>query len=167
MSKLRRYHTAGNWYFISCVTYLRHPILTEHADLLTSAIATARTRLEHEVHACVIMPDHFHLVVESKGADISKVMQRIKMGFAANWRRREGVRRGRVWQHRFWDHIIRDQNDLNHHIDYVHYNPVKHGFVLSPFEWEHSSIHAYLIEGIYDRDWVRRDPPHFDGDFGE
>lgn len=167
MSKLRRYHTAGNWYFISNVTYLRRPILIENADLLRSAFDTARARQRFDLLAWVILPDHFHAMIDSKENDISRIMQRIKMGFAANWRRREEIIRGRVWQNRFWDHIIRDQEDLNNHIDYIHYNPVKHGFVASPFDWEYSSIHEYLRNGMYDRNWGQRDVPPFQGEFGE
>lgn len=167
MSKLRRYHTLGNWYFISNVTYLRRPLLIEHADILHSAFDTARARVAHDVHAWVILPDHFHIVIDSKENNISRIMQRIKMGFAANWRRREGVDRGRVWQIRFWDHILQDQRDLNAHIDYIHYNPVKHGLKTSPFDWEQSSIHDYLREGVYDPEWGRREAPPMEGNFGE
>ncbi len=74
---------------------------------------------------------------------------------------------GRVWQHRFWDHIIRDDDDLNNHTDYIHYNPVKHGFVTSPFDWPHSSIHRFLEMGNYTLDWGRREDVLFVGDFGE
>jgi len=167
MSNLRRYHTAGNWYFITNVTYLRRPVLVEHADLLLSAFERCRERVAHDLHAWVILPDHFHAVINSKDGDMSGIMQRIKMGFAAHLRLRTGNRRGRVWQNRFWDHVIRDEEDLNRHIDYIHYNPVKHELASSPFEWKHSSIHQFHLEGIYDQDWGRRDAPQFDGNFGE
>jgi len=74
---------------------------------------------------------------------------------------------GRVWQNRFWDHIIRNQEDLNRHIDYIHFNPVKHGFVKSPFDWSHSSIHKYHAEGFYTRGWGLIDTLKFKGEFGE
>jgi len=167
MSNLRRYHTAGNWYFITSVTYLRRPVLVDNVDLLLSSFDRAQEQVAHDLHAWVILPDHFHAVINSKDGDISGIMQRIKMGFAAKWRLRAQVRQGRVWQNRFWDHVIRDEDDLNRHIDYIHYNPVKHGLVSSPFEWQHSSMHRFHQEGIYNQDWGRRDVPQLDGEFGE
>jgi putative transposase len=58
-----------------------------------------------------------------------------------------------TWQRRFWEHLIRDENDLNDHIDYIHYNPVKHGLVTEPSMWEYSSFHKYVNEGILPKDW--------------
>jgi putative transposase len=58
-----------------------------------------------------------------------------------------------IWQRRFWEHWIRDENDLNHHIDYVHYNPVKHGLVSRAQDWKNSSFHEFVEMGYYDRDW--------------
>ena len=132
-----------------------------------SAFGRARNRVAFDLHAWVVLPDHFHAIVDSKDADISGIMQRIKMSFAASWRVRMSTKRGRVWQHRFWDHVIRDETDLNAHIDYIHYNPVKHSLANSPFDWQQSSIHQFHKEGFYDSDWGRRDILHFDGDYGE
>ncbi len=89
------------------------------------------------------------------------------MSFGTLWRKRMNLLRGRVWQNRFWDHIIRDQEDLNRHIDYVHFNPVKHGYVNLPFDWTHSSIHEYHADGFYPRDWGLRDTTVIKGKFGE
>jgi REP-associated tyrosine transposase len=72
-----------------------------------------------------------------------------------------------IWQRRFWDHIIRNQTDLNKHIDYIHYNPVKHGYVNSPFEWEYSSIHVYRDKGYYQSDWGMKEDLNIGGEFGE
>ena len=59
-----------------------------------------------------------------------------------------------VWQRRFWEHLIRDQQDFARHMDYIHYNPVKHGHVMCPHQWEHSSFHRWVKEGVYRRDWL-------------
>jgi putative transposase len=74
---------------------------------------------------------------------------------------------GRIWQRRFWDHIIRNEADLNRYIDYIHYNPVKHGFAQSPFSYLHTSIHEYQKEGYYQADWGAKETPGFKGDYGE
>jgi len=62
-----------------------------------------------------------------------------------------------TWQRRFWEHLIRDENDLNNHIEYIHYNPVKHGLVTEPATWEYSSFHKYVADGILPKDWGMAD----------
>jgi putative transposase len=74
---------------------------------------------------------------------------------------------GRVWQNRFWDHLIRDARDYDNHFHYIHYNPVKHGYVNDPFKHEYSSLHKYYKQGFYDRDWGVREEIEIKGDFGE
>ena len=58
-----------------------------------------------------------------------------------------------IWQRRFYDHIIRDENDLTSHLDYIHYNPVKHGYVNAPKYWKYSSFEKYVDKNLYDRNW--------------
>jgi len=167
MSNLRRYHREGNFYFVTNVTYNRCPILTKNAQLLKHATRIAQAKKPFELLAWVILPDHLHLVIGSSSWDISKLLQTIKMSFGASYRKRMGISSGRVWQNRFWDHILRDQDDLNRHIDYVHYNPVKHGLTRSPFDWKWSSIDDYHSEGFYTDDWGRKEPDWKGIDFGE
>ena len=59
----------------------------------------------------------------------------------------------RLWQNRFWEHTIRDENDLNTHLNYIHYNPVKHGYAKSVKDWEYSSFHKFVKKGLYDINW--------------
>jgi len=167
MSILRRYQRDGDRYFITNVTYKRNPILVENIDLFWKGFDTVKEKSIYDIMAWVVLPDHFHLVIDPKGQDISNIVQRIKMSFGALWRKRMGLFSGRVWQNRFWDHIIRDQKDLNRHIDYIHFNPVKHGYVNSPYDWPHSSIHKYYEEGFYSRDWGLMEVIEFQGEFGE
>jgi putative transposase len=63
-----------------------------------------------------------------------------------------------VWQRRFWEHWIRDQADWRRHVDYVHYNPVKHGYAARAADWRPSSIHGYIRDGVYPRDWGACEP---------
>ena len=128
---------------------------------------SVRQRIDHELIAHVILPDHFHVIFDPHERDFTGIMQRVKMSFDMHYRRGAGLSSGRVWQHRYWDHVIRDQSDLNRHIDYIHYNPVKHGFARSPLDWEHSSIHEYAERGLYQRDWGQSEAFKFDGEFGE
>ena len=167
MSKLLRYYSPGNAYFVTAVTYRREAILLEHVDLFWRALQSVRRNANFEPIAWVVLPDHFHMVINPGGENLSSLMQRIKMSFATNYRKRRGIYRGRVWQNRFWDHVIRDDDDMNRHIDYIHYNPVKHGFVVSPFDWEQSSIRDYHKRGLYELDWGQAESLVFEGGFGE
>jgi putative transposase len=62
-------------------------------------------------------------------------------------------REGTIWQRRFWEHVIRDQRDFVNHVNYVHYNPVKHGLVKRASDWPFSSFHRYVDAGLYSRGW--------------
>ncbi|MEW5794757.1 MAG: transposase [Candidatus Zixiibacteriota bacterium] len=117
--------------------------------------------------AWVVLPDHMHMLVHVSDGDISSIVRRIKLSFSTNLRARLGMREGRIWQYRFWDRIMRDQDDLNKHIDYIHYNPVKHGLIDNPFMWRFSSAADYLKDGYYQSDWGVREPIEFEGEFGE
>ena len=68
-----------------------------------------------------------------------------------------------IWQDRFWEHTIRDENEFSNYIDYIHFNPVKHGYVQSPIEWKYSSIHEYIKRGIYEADWTLLEEPYIEG----
>ena len=167
MSKLLRRYSPGRVYFVTAVTHQRAPLLIENRDLFRLSIKKVRPILPFDLIAWVLLPDHLHLIIDPGAFDLSNLMQQIKLSFAFHTRRRIGLYRGKIWQSRFWDHIIRDQEDMNRHIDYIHYNPVKHGRVQDPFAWEPSSIHKYQEKGFYPPDWGRPGSMKMDGDFGE
>ncbi len=167
MTNIRRYFQPGDISFLTHVTHDRLPILIEHFDLIWDSVESANKSNPFELISWVALPDHFHLIIDPKENDLSGLMKRIKLSFSAKYRKKIGENTGRVWQNRFWDHIIRDENDLNRHIDYIHYNPVKHGIVSSPKEWKYSSIHKFIEEGVYSEEWGARQRIEIDGDFGE
>ena len=142
------------------------PILTGNAGMLWKAIENTRSRTHFDVIAWVILPDHLHIIIDSRNDDISRIVQRIKMSFAAYYRKANRMSSGRVWQNRFWDHIIRNDGDMGRHVDYIHYNPVKHGLAKSPFEWEHSSVFQFYPKKDWEFDLKLAES--FDGaEFGE
>ena len=147
------------------VTYKRRPILLENIDILWLAIDRAKSPAEFEIIAWVINPDHFHLILNPMQNNLSKLVKRIKLSFSMNYQKRKGLKKGRVWQYRFWDHIIRSEDDLNRHIDYVHYNPIKHRLTKNPLEYEHSSLGEF--GEFYSRDWGTEEEIEFTGDYGE
>lgn len=67
--------------------------------------------------------------------------------------RRKRIERG-VWQRRFWEHVIRDERDFDRHLDYIHFNPVKHGHATCPHAWAYSSFHRWVQTGIFPNDWM-------------
>ncbi|MEW5925286.1 MAG: transposase [Candidatus Zixiibacteriota bacterium] len=167
MSKLKRYYNHGNQYFVTAVTHNRQHILVNNIDLLCESIKGTKAEMKFIIIAYVIMPDHFHAIIEINKSDLSRIMQKIKLSFSKKIRTRRGCMDGRIWQRRFWDHVIRDQNDLNKHIDYIHFNPVKHGLAGSPFEWEYSSIHDFYADGFYSIDWKSHNIIDENGEYGE
>ena len=128
-----------------------------------------------EIVAMVILPDHLHTVwtLPSRDSNYPQRWSLIKAGFSRGLNRGEKIGRSRlrkrergIWQRRYWEHQIRDDDDLERHIDYIHFNPVKHGYVGSPVEWPYSSIHRYIRRRILTADWAAgADALH--GAFGE
>ncbi len=167
MTNIRRYFRAGQVYFLTHVTAERQPLLISHIDIFWRAYSAVIEASGAESIAWVALPEHFHLIIDPRDVNLSSLMKRFKLKFAGLYRSRLGLMRGRVWQYRFWDHVIRDQEDLNRHIDYVHFNPVKHGLVRDPFRYEHTSLQKFFQEGYYSRDWGCLEAISFDGDFGE
>ena len=58
-----------------------------------------------------------------------------------------------IWQRRFWEHLIRNERDFRHHVEYIHFNPVKHGLVRQVSDWPHSSFHRFVAREVYPADW--------------
>jgi len=99
--------------------------------------------------------------------DLSGILKRLKLSFAHQHRVRQDDSQRTLWQRRFWDHIIRDQEDMNRHIDYIHYNPVEHALTANPFHWRYSSLGEYFKDGYYAPDWGVTERLHFGEGYGE
>lgn len=72
-----------------------------------------------------------------------------------------------IWQRRYWEHTIQDEEDFNHHLNYIHYNPVKHGYVNNVIDWEWSSFHRYVENGFYEKNWGSEINIIFNSQYGE
>ena len=167
MSNLRRYYSAGQIYFVTSVTYKRMPILINHFEFLNSAMQRKLLERDADIIARVFLPDHFHMLIDPKENNLSDLMQSFKLSFSESLRKSNDDFKGRIWQLRFWDHVIRDERDLNTHLNYIHYNPVKHGLIDDPFEWKYSSLIEFYKNGMYTRDWGVNKSIDFEGEFGE
>ncbi len=167
MGPLRRYDIAGDVVFTTHVTYVIQNILVHNADLLMTEFTRLSEETSFTLIAYVILPDHFHAISRSAGMSMSDVFRLIKSRFSGALRSRYNERSGKIWQRRFWDHIIRNEADMRRHLDYIHFNPVKHGLVHRPFHWNLSSIHLSVYAGSYDMDWSVIDQEEIDGNYGE
>ena len=164
MSCYRRSLVAGGTFFFTVTLAERHsPVLVEHIDHLR--LVYGRVQREHpfETVAICVLPDHLHAVwaLPAEDADFSLRWSLIKAGFsrglAVSTRRSASkvVKREKgIWQRRFWEHQIRDDLDLQRHVDYIYFNPVKHGHVARVADWPHSSFHRDVTHGIYPSDWA-------------
>jgi putative transposase len=145
MKSLRRYYVPHASYFLTIVTYHRRPFLPHLIDLFWYGWGNFKPT------AWVIMPDHFHVIVRPHPRDISQVVQSFKLRYSRQYFRQFG--RDKLWQNRFWDHLVRGPEDFRRHLDYIHYNPVHHGVTKTPFDYLYSSLDQWYLLGAYQRDW--------------
>lgn len=159
---LRTWLPGGTFFFTVNLLDRRRRQLVEHIGELGAAFRDTRAARPFEVLAIAVLPDHLHCVwaLPEGDADNANRWAQIKSGFSRRLppdepRSANGVaRRERgIWQRRYWEHLIRDENDLRRHIDYVHFNPIKHGHVAGLADWPHSSFHRWVRAGAYDADW--------------
>lgn len=152
MVRYRRNHVPGGTFFFTVnLRDRRSDALVRHVDVLRASWANVRSRVAHDVLAVVVLPEHLHAVIrmDDETGDYSRLWQEIKKGFT----RRMSPGGNSPWQPRFWEHTIRDDADLQAHVDYIHINPVKHGLVERACEWPYSSFHRYVRAGILSTDW--------------
>ena len=168
MSDYRRNFVPGGTYFFTVVTERRAPLFADQRaqQLLGDVMRGCQAAHHFTVIACVLLPDHLHALWELPAGDerYSLRWKRIKSEFTLRWLAEGGCeqplrpsrlreqRRG-IWQRRFWEHTIRDLDDLECHFDYIHYNPVKHGYVTRPRDWPATSFHRWVERGHYDIHW--------------
>jgi putative transposase len=168
MPNYRRAIVPGGTFFLTLVTQRRVPIFAAQDARANLRGALERCNEFHpfELDAIVLLPDHLHVLMTLPigDADFSRRISHIKATFTRSYLADGGHEEPRspsrlrqrargVWQRRFWEHTITDEDDLHRHLDYIHYNAVKHRHVACPHDWPHSSFHRYASEGYYDRDW--------------
>ena len=177
MPNYRRNYVRGGSYFFTVVTAGREPILaTERSRaMLRKAIRSVLAKHPASIEAIVLLLDHLHAIWALPAGDANFPLRwsLIKSGFtrglAGNAPRtpsKIAKRERGLWQRRYWEHAICDDADLVRHIDYVHFNPVKHGLVSRVCDWPHSSFKNYVARGILPQDWGG-DVGEMMGSFGE
>ena len=179
MSNFKRYYQNKNIVFITIVTYNRQPILVENIKLLRYSLK--EVKYDYKIVAGIVLPNHLHILIQTdKASDYSKIISSFKSNFSRlmpkNTNQTEaqlGRREKGIWQRKYYDHIIRDENDFNKHLDYIHYNSagrvdfslpniyihynsVKH-LNIAPKNWEFSSFKKYVKQGFYEENWCNLD----------
>ncbi len=172
----------GGTFFFTLVTFRRRKIfhLPECREILHNVVERVRLMYPFFINAWVLLPEHMHCIwrLPEGDADFSIRWNLIKSGFskqtkdmlhrpewmnASKNKRREST----VWQRRFWEHLIRDDEDYRLHMDYIHYNPVKHGLVKRVRDWPYSTFHRYVRKGVYSENWGGGMAYDLDYDIGE
>ncbi len=166
----RRAQSPGATYFFTVITHRRQPLFqsSENIQLLRGAFHQIKQTHPFALEAIAVLPDHLHALWTLPEGDAN---------FSTRWRLiKEYVTRRvdpsyrqprsnlqlskqeqAVWQRRFWEHQIQGDRDYEQHLNYIHYNPVKHGYVDCPRSWEYSSFRKYVQAGVYAEDWGSRD----------
>jgi len=165
MSDYRRLWCPGGTYFFTHTLLRRHDndLLIRHIELLREAVRIVRRSHPFEIHAWVVLPEHLHCVIELPAGDCDYATRwrLIKLIFSRSlpvaeprsWLQQLRRERG-IWQRRYWEHQIRDAEDLRRHLDYVHINPLKHGLVERVGDWPYSTFHRQVAQGLYPADWA-------------
>jgi putative transposase len=138
-------------------------LLIDKIDDLYEAMRSVRAERPFTIDAIVILPDHLHCIwaLPCDDADYSMRWREIKSRFTRRVPAVECRTKGRInkrergiWQRRFWEHTLRDPIDVERHVDYIHYNPVKHGYIQRVLDWPYSSFHRFVKQGEYPLNWA-------------
>jgi putative transposase len=169
MPNWRRAWVPGGTFFFTVVTDGRFPLFADAQarSLLGEKFRLCQRRWPFDIVAIVLLPDHLHAIWSMPRGDTaySNRWAWIKSEFSKSWLnsggREQSVSKGRVrdqrrgvWQPKYWEHTLEDENDFERHFDYIHYNPVKHGHVRCPRDWKWSSFHRYVRLGVYPEHWA-------------
>ena len=181
MSRYRRTNVRAGTCFFTVITYRRRKILTEPESraILRQVIKEVKQRYPFTIGAWILLPDHLHSIwtLPPGDNDYPKRWGMIKTRFTKQakslFHRQEWMnetktqrRESTLWQRRYWEHRIRNEDNYRNHMDYLHYNPVKHRLVKRAVDWPHSTLHRYVKQGVYTKDWGGAIEP-IEGEFGE
>lgn len=158
----RNYVPGGTYFFTVNLLDRKKALLVEHIDELRNAVRWVKYHYPFEIDAWVVLPDHLHavLTLPEGDYDYSNRWREIKKRFSKSQAVTESISPSRalknergIWQRRFWEHTITNQQDYWHHVNYVHYNPMKHGLVKRIRDWPYSCFHLAMRCGVYPSTW--------------
>ena len=168
MSEYHRTFAPGGCFFFTVVTHRRQPHFANENNVKRLREAFVRVKAKHPfiIDAIVILPDHLHTLWQLPDGDSNYslrwrlIKHYVSTGLQTDTNHRDEKQ---VWQRRFWEHTITDERDWRNHMDYIHYNPVKHGYVHSPADWKSGSFSRAVDIGWYDNDWGAFEPENILG----
>jgi putative transposase len=176
----RRATIQGGTYFFTLVTHNRQRLLCLPTNVFSLRNAFRYVMRQHPftIDAFVLLPDHLHCIWTLPHGDrnFSTRWRLIKSYFSRQCDTlsqenlsisRQQKKERAIWQRRFWEHLIRDEVDFKNHVEYIHYNPVKHGLVQAPKDWEYSSFHRSVRQGTYDIMWGAGEEIVFEANIGK
>jgi putative transposase len=166
MPRYRRYFSDGQTVFITLVTAGRRPWFSHEGvrEHLLDALRATQQLYPFKHHGHVLLHDHLHLLLSPRtGVEIPKIVGSFKRAAIARLSNSATTVGGRTWQRRYYDHVIRDEQDFSRHLDYLHYNPVKHGLVAHAADWTWSSLPAWQARGGYPENWGSHEPENTRG----
>jgi putative transposase len=167
MPDYRRNRVPGATYFFTVNLFdRRSELLVTHVALLREVVRRVRDRTPFHIDTWVVLPDHMHCLwtLPPDDSDFPGRWRAIKIAFSkaiptsearSQVMRRRGERG--IWQRRYWEHTIRDERDYAAHMDYIHFNPVKHGYVENTSDWPFSSFRRCVAAGLYPMSWAGDD----------
>lgn len=151
----RRYYIPGSAVFITQVVQGREPVFrdSKNVNLLRETLRNVKELHPYVMLGYVFLLDHFHILIQPTDySNFSDIMHSLKSNFTREHKKQLGLSSSqsmKFWQKRFWDHVIRDDRDLENHLHYIHFNPVKHGCVKDPRDWGYSSYIEWEKRGLY------------------
>jgi putative transposase len=167
--------SGGTYFFTANLKDRRSRYLVDYVDQLRAAIRFTQTKQPFEILAVVILPEHCHMIWQLPQGDddypgrwkgikshFTRSITKLGAPIAKNKKGEYAL-----WQKRYWEHTIKDDTDLQHHIDYIHYNPVKHGLVERAIDWPYSSFHRYVRNGQISEHWGMSDKIEDNDKYGE
>lgn len=165
MSNYKRLFLNGYEYvFITVVTYNRQNILIDNIELLRNSFKYAKSKINFYIYACIILGNHFHCILSLENEkEYPEIIRLIKYYFSTHINLNSQltaskIKKGEkgVWQRRYWEHIIRNEKDLNMHLDYIHFNSYKH-YNIAPKDWIYSSFQKFVKFGYYGINWLNQE----------
>ena len=156
----RFYNNDYQYVFFTIVTYNRQEILIDNINLLKDAFRYVLSKFNFEIFACSILKNHLHLILKLENSrDYSEIIRLFKYYFSNKLPKSKELSKSKldkrekgIWQRRFWEHTIKNENDLYKHLDYIHYNSYKH-YQITPQNWQYSSFNKFVKLGYYDKNW--------------
>ena len=164
MDYRRVWHPGGTYFFtVNLHRRKGNSLITDHIEELRQVVRSVKERFPFTIHGWLVLPEHMHVLMELPQGDsnFATRWRLIKSDFSklnpkdeyrSDVRQRRGERG--IWQRRYWEHLVRDEADFRAHIDYIHFNPVKHGHVGKVSDWPFSTFHRLVKQGVYPSDWV-------------